>query len=74
MIPPITYTFATVSYEFYQVINSSAATTLASCGVLARQSIEHAQLTPEERKRFLVIWDQSWVQFIQWVVETHGER
>ncbi|UZJ55353.1 hypothetical protein CBS101457_004673 [Exobasidium rhododendri] len=51
--------------DFYQLLSASHHFTLASLGVLARNSITHSLLKEEQKNMTLAKWDQDWAAFVE---------
>ncbi|PWN48550.1 Metallo-dependent hydrolase [Violaceomyces palustris] len=56
-----------LSYDFYQLLVSSRATTLSSLAVLARRSIRYSQVEEDRRERWYQSFDRSWNEFLEWL-------
>ncbi|KAF8598474.1 adenosine deaminase-like growth [Ceratobasidium sp. AG-I] len=57
-----------LSFDFYQVIVASEVTNILSLGQMARQSLEHSLLEPEDKKRAIELWEARWAAFIEEIV------
>ena len=62
-----------LSYDFYQLAMASASTTLASLGVLARNSISHTLAQEHEKAAWTAQFDVQWQQFLKWVVTEYDQ-
>lgn len=62
-----------LSFDFFQVLVSSEVTGLITLREMARDSIRYSCLDLDERTRALSLYDQRWLTFIDWVINTFGE-
>ncbi|EPQ28590.1 uncharacterized protein PFL1_03893 [Pseudozyma flocculosa PF-1] len=61
-----------LSYDFYQLLVSSDATSLASLGVIARRSIRYTLADEHQRQKWELDFDRQWSAFVDWVVGEFG--
>ncbi|KAI1824276.1 hypothetical protein F4861DRAFT_539158 [Xylaria intraflava] len=60
---------STLSHDFYEVMAGNEKINLYGWKQLARWSIEHACLSPDELRRTLVEWEKRWEEFIDAITE-----
>ncbi|KIY73210.1 Metallo-dependent hydrolase [Cylindrobasidium torrendii FP15055 ss-10] len=53
-----------LSYDYYQVLVSSEVSGLSQLGAMARDSIQHALLTAEEKEVAVGKWTKQWNRFL----------
>lgn len=61
-----------LSYDFYQLVISSKATSLVSLAALARRSIQHTLVDEASKKVMFDDWDRRWSKFIAWFLQEYG--
>ncbi|KAJ8132417.1 hypothetical protein O1611_g1212 [Lasiodiplodia mahajangana] len=61
---------STLSHDFYEVMAGHRKINLYGWKQLARWSIEHSCLSPEERRRMLTEWEMRWQDFVNALTET----
>nr|BAN05623.1 adenosine deaminase-like growth factor [Flammulina velutipes] len=57
-----------LSFDFFQVIAASEVTGIIQLGAMARDSISHSLLEPEQKELAIEKWTRRWEQFLQAVV------
>ncbi|KDQ18077.1 hypothetical protein BOTBODRAFT_29392 [Botryobasidium botryosum FD-172 SS1] len=58
-----------LTYDFFQVLLSSEVTGLITLATLARDSLAHSELEPEEKKIALEKWERRWALFVEEVTK-----
>ena len=48
--------------------------TLMGWKQLAKWSLEHSCMDPEQKKEVTAIWQQKWDEFCQWIVDTYPQH
>lgn len=65
---------SSLSHDFYQVMIGSEAMTLLGWKQLAKWSLEHSCMSPEERRGVTKEWTKKWQEFCQWIVDEYELR
>ncbi|KAI0517969.1 hypothetical protein F5B22DRAFT_635477 [Xylaria bambusicola] len=60
---------STLSHDFYEVMAGNKNINLYGWKQLARWSIEHSCLSPEELRRTLTEWEKRWQEFINTIIK-----
>ncbi|KAI0539127.1 hypothetical protein GGR58DRAFT_512642 [Xylaria digitata] len=60
---------STLSHDFYEIMTGNEKINLYGWKQLARWSIEHSCLSPDELKRTLAEWEKRWQDFITVIIE-----
>ncbi|KAI1366438.1 hypothetical protein F5Y08DRAFT_327330 [Xylaria arbuscula] len=60
---------STLSHDFYEVMAGNETINLYGWKQLARWSIEHSCLSPEELRRTLAEWEKRWEEFINTIIK-----
>ncbi|TKY87198.1 hypothetical protein EX895_003875 [Sporisorium graminicola] len=61
-----------LSYDFYQLVISSKATSLVSLAALARRSIKYTLVDEATKQRMFQDWDARWTAFLAWFLQEYG--
>ncbi|KAI1121406.1 hypothetical protein F5Y10DRAFT_256420 [Nemania abortiva] len=61
---------STLSHDFYEVMAGNCKINLFGWKQVARWSIEHSCLSPQERGRMLTEWEMRWQDFVDALTET----
>lgn len=67
-----TFYRSSLSHDFYQVMIGSEDMTLLGWKQLARWSLEHSCMLPEELELVTAEWTRRWADFCLWIVEKYG--
>ncbi|KAI9151973.1 Adenosine deaminase 2 [Paramyrothecium foliicola] len=62
---------SSLSHDFYQVMVGRSDMSLYGWKQLVLWSMEHSCLSDDERTDMMQRWESSWIQFLEWVVETY---
>jgi len=67
---PTQFQNAGLTPDFYQLLSASDHFTLASLGVLARNSIKYSLMDDKQKNATLAAWDRDWTVFVALVAAT----
>ncbi|KAG4431778.1 hypothetical protein IFR05_012735 [Cadophora sp. M221] len=67
-----TFYRSSLSHDFYQVMIGSETMSLQGWKQLAKWSLEHSCMDPEQLKAVTAEWTRKWDEFCQWIVDEYG--
>ena len=65
---------SSLSHDFYQVMIGSESMTLLGWKQLAKWSLEHSCMNPDEMESVTAEWERRWGDFCLWIVDEYGPR
>ncbi|KAF4637969.1 hypothetical protein G7Y89_g121 [Cudoniella acicularis] len=67
-----TFYKSSLSHDFYQVMIGSESMSLHGWKQLAKWSLEHSCMDPEQLTSVTEEWTRRWEEFCQWIVDEYG--
>ncbi|KUJ21791.1 Metallo-dependent hydrolase [Mollisia scopiformis] len=67
-----TFYRSSLSHDFYQVIIGSESMNLLGWKQLAKWSLEHSCMNPDEKAAVTAEWQSKWNAFCQWIVDEYS--
>lgn len=63
-----------LSHDFYQALMGTNNLSLLGLRVIVEWSIEHSCMSPAMRERATKDFDEAWIKFCQWIIDTHDKQ
>ncbi|KAG4426393.1 hypothetical protein IFR04_000576 [Cadophora malorum] len=67
-----TFYKSSLSHDFYQVMIGAESMSLQGWKQLAKWSLDHSCMDPEQMKAVTAEWTRKWDEFCQWIVDEYG--
>ncbi|KAG4428746.1 hypothetical protein IFR05_015771 [Cadophora sp. M221] len=67
-----TFYKSSLSHDFYQVMIGSESMSLQGWKQLAKWSLEHSCMDPEQLKAVTAEWTRKWDEFCQWIIDEYS--
>ncbi|CZT40932.1 related to CECR1 protein [Rhynchosporium secalis] len=67
-----TFYKSSLSHDFYQVMIGAESMTLQGWKQLAKWSLEHSCMDPEQLQAVALEWTNRWNEFCKWIVDEYG--
>ncbi|CAL3969197.1 unnamed protein product [Diplocarpon coronariae] len=69
-----TFYKSSLSHDFYQVMIGAKSMSLHGWKQLAKWSLEHSCMDPEQLKSVTAEWNTKWDDFCQWIIDVYGAK
>ncbi|KAH7227099.1 uncharacterized protein BKA55DRAFT_545720 [Fusarium redolens] len=63
-----------LSHDFYQALMGTNNLSVPGLRVIAEWSIEHSCMSSDMQEKVLKDFDENWIRFCQWIIDTYGQQ